>query len=324
MIHILLGPDDYSKSHYISSLSKQRGGSLRVFGNEDVLPPVSMLAETDLFSKPGIFVFEGVMPEINDRLDSIIKSPNLIIISLISLDKRKKENKHLLTNTEITVREFLLPHAKDLDKWIIERTKTLGGQISPAAAGELAMRLGRDQAKETKVGGKLIAAEEVYSLWQADSEIKKLIAFAAGKEIAKEDVVELVSENLEVDAFQITNAIADKRKSEAFSLINKVLKDQNPSDEKGGVIQLNALLSEQFRNVAMVQDFLNRKIGDEEILRQTAWKSGRLYIMKKIAERFQPKKVLETLTKLGAMDEELKTSQTPPRMLLDLILAQII
>ncbi len=295
-----------------------------MFGKEDVLPPVSTLAETDLFLKPGMFVFEGIMPEINDRLEPIIKSPNLIIISLISLDKRKKENKDLLANTEITVREFLLPHAKDLDKWIIERAKDLGGQISVLAAGELAMRLGRDQAKETKVGGKLIAAEEVYSLWRADSEIKKLMAFALGREIGPEDVRELVAENVEVDAFQITNAIADKRKLEAFSLINKFLKDQNAADEKGGVIQLNALLSEQFRNVAMVQDFLSRNIGDEEILRQTAWKSGRLYIMKKIAERFQPKKVLETLTKLGAMDEDLKTSQTPPRMLLDLILAQII
>jgi vacuolar-type H+-ATPase subunit I/STV1 len=238
----------------------------------------------------------------------------------------------------------LLPHAKDLDKWIIERTKALGGQISMPAAGELAMRLGRDQAKETKVGGKLIAAEEVYSLWRADSEIKKLMAYKgfpnlspsqSGGEgrgevgtkaipIEPEDVRELVAENLEVDAFQITNAIADKLKQEAFLLINKFLKDQNASDEKGGVIQLNALLSEQFRNVAMVQDFLSHKTDDEEILRQTAWKSGRLYIMKKIAERFQPKKVLETLNKLGAMDEELKTTQTPPRMLLDLILAQII
>jgi DNA polymerase III delta subunit len=45
--------------------------------------------------------------------------------------------------------------------------------------------------------------------------------------------------------------------------------------------------------------------------------------MKKIAARFKPQLISETLTKLAALDEELKTSQTPPKVLLDLILSQL-
>ena len=95
------------------------------------------------------------------------------------------------------------------------------------------------------------------------------------------------------------------------------------ADEKGAIIQLNGLISEQFRNVAMAQDFLSQKKGENQILEITGWKSGRLFVMKKIASKFPAKKVLEFLSKLAALDEELKTSQTPPKVLLDLIVAQL-
>ena len=45
--------------------------------------------------------------------------------------------------------------------------------------------------------------------------------------------------------------------------------------------------------------------------------------MKKISDRFDQAKVVETLSKLASLDEEIKTSQMPPRVLLELILGQL-
>jgi DNA polymerase III delta subunit len=95
------------------------------------------------------------------------------------------------------------------------------------------------------------------------------------------------------------------------------------ADEKTAIIQLNALLSEQFRSIAVAQNFLEEGTSDEQALAQTSWKPGRLFIMKKTAGRFAQKKVLDFLKKLEHLDEELKTSSTPPRVLLDLIVAQL-
>ena len=186
------------------------------------------------------------------------------------------------------------------------------------------MRLGRDNGKETKFGGKVVDVQEVFNLWQAESEIRKLLAFAGNKEIREQEVAELVLENGEVDVFDLTNAIADNQKQKALALLHNFLKQQTGSDEKGTIIQLNALLSEQFRNVAMIQSFINSKTSESEILEQTGWKSGRLFVIKKVAARFPAKKVLETLNKLEALDLELKTSSTPPRVLLDLIVSQLL
>src|SRR3989344_4332704 len=217
MLHILLGSDDYSKKSHISLMLKQRGGDLEVFANADEIPEVSRLIEADLFSRPKTFVLpfpplEGEGKGGVDFIDKLIASQNCIIISIDKIDKRKKENKELLANKSITVKEFVLPHGLELNKWIEKRVNEIGAVISKPAIDELAVRLGRDNAKETKIAGKVVATEEVYTLWQTESEIKKLIAHAAGRQIEMEDVRELVPENLEVDVFQIINAIGEGKK----------------------------------------------------------------------------------------------------------------
>ncbi len=217
-----------------------------------------------------------------------------------------------------------MPHGRELNAWIAARAKHYGGIFEPAAVAALAVRLGRDEAKETKFGGKVVEVAEAYNLWQADSEIKKLLAFANGRPVTAAEVGELVTPTFETDVFAIMNAIADRQKNQALESITRFLGEENAADEKGKIIQLNALLSEQFRNVAVVQDLVEQRAADGEILSQTGWKSGRLYIIKKIATKFTAKTVLDLLGKLEALDLELKTSQTPPRVLLDLILAQLL
>ena len=325
MLILLLGPDEFSKRQYVQEQAAKTS-SVAVFFAADDLPAVDALAGADLFSKSGVFVLSGLIEKFNqpEVVERLISSKNQIIFIEEKLDKRLSANKNLLANKNISVKEFILPRDKELNNWIANRVKFYHGKISASAAEELAKRLGRDQAKETKAGGKVVAVEEVYNLWQADAEIQKLLALAAGREISAQDVKYLISENAEIDVFDITNAIADGQKQTALELLHRHLKNQAGADEKGSIIQLNALLSEQFRNVAMVQDFISQKKSESQILEATGWKSGRLFVMKKVAQKFAPKKVLELLAKLAALDEELKSTSTPPKVLLDLIVSQLL
>jgi len=325
MLSILLGPDGFSKEEYIKKLSADKQMSVEVFNDAENLPAAGSLAAQDLFSKPKIFVLKGLIKHFltAEITEKFIASKNYIIISEEKLDKRLSETKQLLANNNIDIKEFNLPHGQELNEWIINRVKLLGAKISSAAAETLAIYLGRDDAKETKFGGKVTSVEEIYNLYQADGEIKKLIALSHGREIEVDDVKAITSQNGEVDVFDLTNAIADSKKQQALDLLHKFLKNETGSDEKSAIIQLNALLSEQFRNVAMIQDFVAHKTSDEKILETTGWKSGRLFVIKKIAGKFPAKKIMEFLNKLSALDEELKTSGTPPKVLLDLIVVQL-
>ncbi len=324
MSYLLLGPDDFSKKVFVQNLVQKLGASLEVFRNADELPKLTDLLQTDLFSKPKVFWFNGILPEFSKGVPDFTASTNHVVVSVESLDKRKKENKDLLANKVFEVKEFPLPHGRGLNDWLTERVRFYHGSIAASAVEALAIALGRDDAKETKFGGKVVEVREVYNLWQADSEIQKLIAYTSGKEITEADVRVMCEKNGEVDVFDLTNAIADNQKQIALSLLHQFLKNQAGADEKGAIIQLNALLSEQFRNVAAVHDFSSRKTPEVDILEATSWKSGRLFVIRKIAARFKPKTVLELLNKLQALDEELKTSQIPPKVLLDLIISQLL
>ncbi len=322
---LLLGTDDFSKKEFIDSLVKDKGADLVVFSESDQMPNSGPLLETDLFSKAKVFVLQNIMPEFGQAdIEKLISSANYVVFSVKSLDKRKKENKELIANPKIATKEFVLPHGRELNNWIAKRAAFYGGVMNKEAVELLAVRLGRDNGKEIKAAGKVVSAEEVFDLWQADSEIRKLIAYKAGEEINETDVRELVSENGEVNVFDLTNALGDNQKQKALELLRRFLQEQTGSDEKGAIIQLNALLSEQFRNVAMIQDFMVAKKSEDEILEITGWKPGRLFVMKKLSSRFPPKKILEFLNKLEALDDELKTSSTPPRVLLDLIVSQLL
>ena len=231
MLTLLLGSDDFSKKEYIDSIVLKAKAEAQVFSDVENLPSVDSLIGQDLFGSRKVFILKGLIANFNDPviLEKLIASENKVIIVEEKLDKRLTANKELLANKKIEVKEFALPHGKELDEWIIDRAKNIGGSISSRAANDLAVALGRDGAKETKFGGKVVSVEEVYNLWQADNELKKLIALADGKEVSETDVKQLAPQNREVDVFDLTNAIADNQKQKALSLMQDFLFFQTSS-----------------------------------------------------------------------------------------------
>ena len=324
MFTLCLGPDDFSKKQYVDALAAKDKAQVVVFSFPDQLPMGELLGG-DLFGGKKVFiVFEAIKLLEEKNLHSLIETSNQIFFFENKLDKRVKFYKDLTANKQITVRDFPLPHGSELNLWIQHRVIELGGVIEHSAIEALAVALGRDEARETKFGGKVVETEELFSLWQTDSEIKKLLAYADGHNITEQMVKELVENITDASALDIVNALGEKNRQKTFNLLVKFLQGESAADEKGKIIQLNAILAEQFRNVALVQDFLKSGAGEGEIIKQTGWKSGRVYIMKKIAAQFDQKKVLDTLAKLHALDEELKSSGTPPGVLMNLIVTQLL
>jgi DNA polymerase III delta subunit len=323
MLTLLLGPDGFTKKEYIRSLANKEKAEVALFVQPESLD-LGQLTGQDLFGAKKVFVLQDAIKLINEsNLPQMLETNNQIILVEEKLDKRSTFNKNLLAHKSIAAVEFDLPHGKELNQWITARVKALGGGIQPQAVEMAAVFMGRDDAKETKFGGKVVEVQEIYSLQDVENELQKLLAYADGKEITTDMVEVLIPQRKEADVFAITNCIGENNRQEAYRLLEIFLATENISDEKGKIIQLNALLSEQFRNVAMVQDFTDRRVPEAEILEKTQWKSGRLFVMKKLAGKFSHKKVLDLLNKLNLLDEELKTTSTPPRVLLDLIFSQL-
>jgi len=161
------------------------------------------------------------------------------------------------------------------------------------------------------------------NLNQLDNELQKLIAYADGKPIDRGMVDVLVRKNTDVETWDIINALGDRNMKQAFLALEQFYANDTAGDDKAKTIQLNALLADQFRSILLAQDFVSQRAPDAVVLEKTGWKSGRLFVMKKLAGKFKPGQLLGALDKLERLDIELKSTTTPGQVILQLIAAQL-
>jgi DNA polymerase III delta subunit len=315
MLYLFLGKDTFSKQQHLQQLALQHKAELSRINSADSLN-MGELTEPTLFSNARLFVLDSLISKIDfdTQVESLIASPHVIVLLEDALDKRKKTSTQWLMHKGIKVEEFVAPNGPGLTQWLVDGANKLKINLDKTAAEYLISVL--MPASTSRF------VEPVADLWQFDSELRKLGAYAGGQTITKTMIDELATKNTEVEAWDITNALAERDTKRAFIAMENFFADQS-LDDKAKTIQLNALLADQFRNILLAQDFSARKVPDAEILKQTGWKSGRLFIMKKLAGKFKPAQLLSILDKLERLDIETKTTTAPGQAILQLILAQL-
>ena len=312
MIYLLLGKDDFSKREFFSGLRAAKPVEVLQFegvGSEKEI--MRAASELSLFSQPKLLKILNFMSGVNEdfNLDSFIASlaastaqGNTFVFIEDALDKRKKQSKAILADKRITAKEFNVPGGADFKKWVEQRAAGYKLSFAPRALDALLTRLGVGQGS---------FGDELYSLWQADSDLQKLAAFAGGKPVGVADVEALVSENVDDDIFAVTNAIADRNHQAAVAALVNYMDRMPGSDEKAKVISVSGVLAEQFRGVLAVQGLAAARVSDAAIAAQTGYSSGKIFMYKKISQRFDQKKLVQALQKLEILDQEIKTGNSP-------------
>jgi DNA polymerase III delta subunit len=318
MIQVLLGSDIFSKRRHIAKLAETSKLEVAWFPEDGDVSQVFSFVAPSLFGGAKVFVLRNLFGKLSEKdLEKLRDSKEQIVLLEDKLDKRKSQAQKFLKDKQVKVTEFTTPTGPELEKWITARTKELGSKISPKLAAFLASRFFQNG------GGSFKFTEPVFDLWQVDNEIQKLLAYTKGGEITEAAALALTPDLNEADSWDIVNAMAEKDVKKVFALTENFFSGKI-SDEKAKAILLNAILADQFRNILLVQAAASSRLSDAELLSRTGWKSGRLFVLKKLAAKFDPIKVRDFCKKLVSLDEQLKSSSVPPRVLLDLISSQII
>jgi DNA polymerase III delta subunit len=323
MIETLLGEDDYTKWKYVKSLAAQKKAEVEVV---DVLSgqqvDLNQFVEQTLFGIPKIFVVVGGAEKFGwaKKWDAIESSVNMIFILQNKIDQRTQSGKFLSTNSK--AKFFSLPHGAEFDGWLKQQFENLNVKISKTALEELAKKMGRDNFEVIRVAGKIIGYTEMFDLWQVSNEVEKIAAFAGGREVALEDIGMIVNSRGQVETLQIADAIAEKNFPLAYSLIDNLFLE-SAADPKSTILQTIALLSEQFRGLILIKESQERGMSDNQLIENTGWRNGRVYILKKIAGRFEKQKLVDFINKLESLDEEVKTSSLPARVVLEMLISQL-
>lgn len=308
MLTVLLGEDVYAKTQYLEDLLSKLGQEAAKYKEGDELPKLAGLGGNDLFGTSKAHVFYNNLKAYElPELEIASQSSAQIMFLENSLDKRLTKTKKILEIS--TVKDFSAPEINFAPRWIIDHAKNLDIKIQNPAATELAQRL----IGETRSNLPVVAAHH---------ELLKLASFANHAEISVEMVQELTPQDLNIDLFKLLDNIANHQKPQAMALLQRYY-ESTSEDEKALTIRLIALLSDQLRNLLLTKQLLAQKMPDQSILQQTGWKSGRLFIMKKLSASFKEAQLQSALTKFYSLDKELKSSTLPPRVIIDMIIAAL-
>ena len=233
-----------------------------------------------------------------ERLVKYVKNPNPDNILVIATKKFViKENKYL----------------KDLKK----NLEIISISVDPISYI-------KNELKGYKVDKEVISLINEYCLediTKIHNECNKLKIFKIeDKIISKEDVKELIIKKLG-DAteltFSFTRALAEKDKKEALRLYQEII---NYNVEP---LSLIGLLASQFRIMYQVKVLDRKRMSNMEIAKMLNTKEFRIMKTKELTRYYTEKEILSLIIKLSEIDLKIKTTNSDPNLLLQLLIINI-
>ncbi len=320
MLYVYFGPDEHSKRTALKALASRTNLPMVEFSATNAPKSLDELLSQDLFSGSQVIVLHNLIKDwlTDARLEQYVTTQNHIVFVEDALDKRTKFYKDLTANKNVHAKEFEAPSLESLPQWIKNFVAAKHVSIEESAIDLLLLRLGATN----QIGNGFGASPEV-SLLQLEQELTKLLTYANGLPIDKSAVEALVGDLRETLSLAVSDALAKKDRARLFELLESYYASGD-ADDTAKTLQLNALLAEQLRSLLIVKDATERRMQDSDILALTGWKSGRLFVVKRLSQGLSIQALREMLSKIESLDIELKSSTTPPRVILELILAQVV
>lgn len=309
MIIFLYGKDSYRSreklKEIIASYQKihKSGLNLKYFdcnNPEDVkneLQTISMFKEKKLIVLNNIF---SNLEKEKELLDIIKKNKNSEDIILIHEESKVNKGGSLykFLKKYSKSQEFDLLEGEKLKNWLKKEFLRYQKEVSPKVIDKLISFIRND-------------------LWQLSNEVKKLVNYKLKDKIELKDVELLVRPKIETDIFKTIDAIAQKNKKRAITLIHKHLeKGDNP-------LYLLSMINFQFRNLLIIKDLIEKHKSYPVILKISKLHP---FVVKKnwqLANQFTLNDLKKIYQKIFQIDLSIKTGKLKPEIALDLFIMEI-
>jgi DNA polymerase-3 subunit delta len=207
------------------------------------------------------------------------------------------------------VKHFALP--ADPARWIAERTKSKGGDISPQAAQLLSTKINRGNTNDRDH----FDSDSRTYLFKLDNELEKLVAYALNRRIETADVEALVRDEDVADIFKFIDAISVRDGEGAFRIVRGVLaRGESPLVVLSHLARQNRLLIQAKEHPGLTPDQLAQTIGVHP------------FVAKKVsqqAERFSIGELESAHVALLEADLAIKTGRLDDVTALDLLVAAL-
>ncbi len=257
----------------------------------------SMFAEKKLIVLRNVFLNAKFQEDFLENVKTLEKIEDIIIVfEDEAVDARKKLFKTFKKETKC--QEFSCLSGLSLRKWIKEKFEENKAKINPDAEDLLLAFAGND-------------------LWQLSNEINKLSDYKRNSVVKKEDVELLVRPKLENDIFKTIEAIAQKNKKQALSLLHKHLENGD------NTLYLLSMIAYQFKNLLIIKDLIEKRSPYGVILKNSGLHP---FVVKKtyyLCSQFTFAELKKIYQKIFQVDSDIKTGKIDSELALDLLVSGI-
>ncbi|MDD5144581.1 MAG: DNA polymerase III subunit delta [Candidatus Pacebacteria bacterium] len=311
MIIFLYGEDTFSSRQKLNEIieeykkANKKGLSLRYFDAKNLsfldlkneLQQSSIFAEKKLIVLADAFLNQKFKDDFLENTKKFSFGENIIVFFQGSkVDARDRFLKYL--KKEAKTQEFQPLEGEKLETWVDDEFAKFGGRAGKEVQKKLIEYVGSD-------------------LWQMENEIKKLASFKGKDVIGSKDIDLLVSPKIDLDIFEAIDAIAQKNRKKAISLMHNHL-------EKGdSPVYLIYMINYQFRNLLLVRDLIDKNYPYYHAVKATGLKPFVLRKSWELAQKFSFPELKKIYQKIFQADFSIKTGKLKPEVAIDSLLCDI-
>jgi len=311
MLIFLYGPDTYRSRQKLNEIienykkAHKKGLNLKYFEEKDLDfgEIQNEIQQTSIIAGNKMLILEDTFSNVDFKEKFLKNSKNFISSKDLILFYEEREISG--TNSLLKLlkksgksQEFKLLEGQNLKNWIKKEFNSYTAKTESLVIEKLINFLGNDS-------------------WQLSNEIKKLATYKKNKIIQARDVELLVKPKIDVDIFKTIDAIAEKNKKQALSLLHKHL-------EKGdSPLYLLSMINFQFRNLIQIKSLVEKNCTYQNIQKSTKLHP---YVVKKSlwqARSFSFPELKKIYQKIFKADINIKTGRIDPETALDLLITEI-
>jgi DNA polymerase-3 subunit delta len=206
------------------------------------------------------------------------------------------------------LREFSRLTPRAIEAWIGERARRRGVLFDGAALRLLAESTPAEAAEDG----------QWHALWSLSSEIEKLSLYASGERISEREVRRLVSAALESRIYLLSDAVAERRGSEALATLEELLSGGRPAPV------LLAAIAGRFRQLLLIRELIEARVAPRDISARlgvrSEWQFDRL---REQASRTTLPRLEAAYQRLLQADRAIKRGRTDEVTALEMVVAEL-
>jgi len=185
-------------------------------------------------------------------------------------------------------------------RWISERAKQKGGEMSPQAAQLLSTKINRGDKNDRD---HFVSDSRTY-LHKLDNELEKLVAYAWGRKVESSDVELLVKDEDFADIFKFIDAISLRDGDGAFKFVRGVLvRGESPLVVISHLARQTRLLIQAKENEDLAPDALAQHIGVHPFVAKKVSQQAQRFSMSELISAHAVILDADVAIKTGKMDD---------------------